>query len=474
MTVFAEVNTLLKGLQGRDPRLYQALSQLNQRMREIEIEIAPVTTRVGLIVESATSPDVLPPTNFNYSFPGKTLRFTWDAAPSVSLYEVRRGADWATASFVLRTPTTQADLDPIAAGTYTYLVKSISFSGIYSELTTSLSVAVSEIAPVLITTIILDNNIQLRWETPESPFGVEYYVVYKDMVVQGIVTGTFISFFEQTDGTFRYAVSAVNILGETSEELLEVEVTLNAPPDYTLTDEGEATLGGTKVNVIVEQDLELTILRILACTVVETWSNHFITNGWATIQDQIDAGFPLYLEPTNATGSYQEDFDFGVALTNVIARVAYNDIQFGSGTVTVVVKMATSPDGSTWSAFTSGAVQFFPAFRYIRLKLEFTGSDTKSLMEVCNIIIRLDVKRTIDEGRVSALSTDVGGTPVNFNKAFHDVESITATAQDTTGPFTVNIDFTDIPDPTTFYVYVFNSAGARVSKTVDWKARGII
>jgi hypothetical protein len=60
---------------------------------------------------------------------------------------------------------------------------------------------------------------------------------------------------------------------------------------------------------------------------------------------------------------------------------------------------------------------------------------------------------------------------VNFTLDFIDVTSITATPMGTT-PVSVVVDFLDVPNPTSFKVLVFNSAGTRVNGTVSWAAKG--
>jgi hypothetical protein len=103
-----------------------------------------------------------------------------------------------------------------------------------------------------------------------------------------------------------------------------------------------------------------------------------------------------------------------------------------------------------------------------------TGSLNHGLIRLTNFTISLNVKREVDSGDVNALSSDSGGTQVNFNKDFKDIDSITCTVDSVTEPFIVIYDFTDIPNPTGFKVYVFDTTGNRVSKLVSWKARGIV
>lgn len=199
-----------------------------------------------------------------------------------------------------------------------------------------------------------------------------------------------------------------------------------------------------------------------------------LTAMWLAPQDQVNAGYPIYIQPAELTGSYEEVIDYGTIINNIIAVITYNtNIVTPLDPVSIVVKMAVSNDNISYSAFTSGASQFFPQFRYLKFRLEFSGNK-KALVEVYNLTIQLNVKRENDGGEVSALSSDVGGTPVTFNKAFLDIESLTATVKSTTEPYIVIIKFTDIPNPTTFYVFAFDTTGNRVSKTVEWKARGIV
>lgn len=99
--------------------------------------------------------------------------------------------------------------------------------------------------------------------------------------------------------------------------------------------------------------------------------------------------------------------------------------------------------------------------------------DKLSLIEFFNLRIRLDVKKAVDSGVIEAVSTDVGGTLVNFNRAFKDIDSIVTTVRETT-QFTTTVDFVDAPNPTSFTVFAYDTSGARVTKTVYWVARGII
>jgi hypothetical protein len=94
------------------------------------------------------------------------------------------------------------------------------------------------------------------------------------------------------------------------------------------------------------------------------------------------------------------------------------------------------------------------------------------LLRLSNIRVILAVKRITEKGRGTAVSTDSGGTEVFFTKSFINVDNIEVTAKGTTAIVPV-YDFTDVPNPTSFKVLLFDLAGSRVSGEFSWSAGGI-
>ncbi|HET9129376.1 MAG TPA: hypothetical protein VFO86_00425, partial [Terriglobia bacterium] len=108
------------------------------------------------------------------------------------------------------------------------------------------------------------------------------------------------------------------------------------------------------------------------------------------------------------------------------------------------------------------------------ITFNFVANNTQALAIFSNLQALLDVKREVDSGVITANAADAGGTEVFFNKAFKDVDSITLTPTKQIEPLNAVYDFTDIPNPVHFFVYVFDSIGNRVTATCSWKARGIV
>ena len=100
-------------------------------------------------------------------------------------------------------------------------------------------------------------------------------------------------------------------------------------------------------------------------------------------------------------------------------------------------------------------------------------TDFKGLVLVTSLAVRLDVRREVDSGIASVLAADSGGTTVNFNKAFKDVDGITLGVNATVDQRAI-YDFVDVPNPTSFKILLYNNLGVRINGEVRWMARGII
>ncbi len=467
-TEHINVEALIQGIQLKDPRLYQILQELNRGMLYLQQEVFP------LVLEAQKPPPTTPvldaPLTFTYEFTPITVRLFWSDVPTAFGYEVREGLIWDTANFVFRNNSLQADIDPLVIGTHVFQIKTINSAAVYSDVARIQNITVPPLGTITIDKQVIDNNVLLRWNSPDSVFRILHYEVVKQGGSPNLIDSTFFSTFENVAGLYTYEITAVDVAGNRSDTA-SVTVEVQAPPDYALQDSRTSELLGTRIDV--DRDPELPSL--FACVDLHQWGQHFERRSWTNIQNQIDAGYPIYYQPTALSGSYTEIIDYGTIIHNTIVTVTWNSIVWTPGhEVQVQVKMSVSNDGLSYSPVSAGASQYFGELRYLTLTLDFSSPDDKALLELHNLTISLNVKRENDGGEVSALATDVGGTVVYFTKSFRDIESITCTTKSVTEPFVTIFDFVDIPDPQFFKVYVFDTMGARVSKLVDWKARGIV
>jgi hypothetical protein len=457
---------LLAGLQHKDPKLYQFLRDIASATIEIQNNLDPlVIAAAAVAAATAAVGDV---TGFIHTFQLNGVRFDWTPVTGAFQYEIRLGASWAAGSQVLQTTTNVAVISPILVGTHHYWIKALTSTGIYSINATERVVTVPAIAAPVLSAQIIDNFVLLSWTEPSSTFEIDYYNLYRDSVLIGWSSSNFTTIFEAIGGTFIYSVEAVDLAGNVSS-LGTQTVLVSDPVDYEIQDTHVSDFSGTKVNTIIVGD------KLLCCiNLTETWAEHFVDNSWDQISDQIAAGYPIYCQPTLLTGSYQEVIDYVVTFGSILCHLDWSVLEL-SPSVAIAAQIEFSTDGITYDPPISGQVAYGQNVRFVRVTLTFTPTDDDALIRLSNFRIMIDVKTQMDSGQIEALATDAGGTIVNFNKAFKDVDATSITLiANSLEPIYPVYQFEDVPNPTHFHVLIFDSAGQRITKTISWKARGIV
>jgi hypothetical protein len=367
----AAFRVLIKPLQQSDPRLYDALNKLATDIERLNITVFPPTL---IVTGDQTSipvpvPDV---TDFNYELKSDSVRLYWSPPASAVLrYEIRQGTVWETANSILTTDTLSAELEPLAVGTTSFLIKAIGEDGTESTNARLLNVIVPPLGNISINAQVIDNTVLLFWSPPTSTFRIAYYEVRKDGVLIGTLTGTFSTIFESVSGTYTYSVQAFDIRDvPNSSPLSSTSATVNQPPDYELQANFTSSLTGTLTRVT-----KIPGPRLLCCTRVETWQQHFSDRGWNNIQDQLNAGYPLYIHPSEATGQYEEVIDYGLVISSTVITVSYNTaLVYGTG-VTVRHFISTSLDNITYGTEVETLSMFVASLRYAKIRVTFTAID---------------------------------------------------------------------------------------------------
>jgi hypothetical protein len=458
------IGALIETVKTDDPVLYSILTGLRRQIDGLDGQINTPEVVSKVITNAVETPGNV--ANFNYILTQFNVFLTWDFVPSAVLYEIRRGNVWATASYVTTVGSLQVVLNPLLTGTTRFLIKAINSEGIQSSVETLLDVIIPIIQSPIVNGTNVVNTALLFWTPPDSTFKIDYYKITRNSAPLTTITGTFLAYPEAGAGTFSYGIAAVDIAGNVGIEGV-VTVTVTAPTDYILTAILTSAFAGAKTNALKTSIADRDVLEV-CLDLAETYHDHYSTRGWATPQDQINAGYPYYGEPANNTASYVEVFDFGAAFNNIVVGVSwlYNLI---TGAVGLTSTLEFSTDNITFTAPVSGPTAFASSVRYVRLTINFAGN-AHSLLEFYYLQCSLSVHKENDGGSGTANSGDVGGTSFTFNKTFLSVESVTCTARSTSNLVCVTNSITT----TGFKVEVFDSAGVRQTSTIDWKARGII
>ena len=441
------------------------------------------------------------------------LELAWTAAVKGSLnieeYEIRRGTTFASASVILTikalVATTQVDWN----GTQRFWVVAKDVNGNYGT-ETSIDATITPPAAVgSFAQEVIDNNVLLNWSAAASVLPILYYNIKRqtdpnlplDTVANfnsrgkeiGTKQGLFTTVFETIAGTYTYWIAAIDSANNTGQPV-SITSSVNQPPDYILRKDVNSIFESqpsvpttvTKQNAFADQGF-----LFVNVDTSRTYQDHFIGTGSSSSPQypRWNSFGPneIYGLPSATTGDYEEILDYGTTLAGTKVTMTFTGEHVAGGTTTTA-KISTSPTGPSdtpagsysWTDFPLAATTspiithsaFGTAFRYIKFEFDFASAGNDDLLKVTSLNMRLDTKQITDSGNGTASASDSGGTSVNFNLSFVDVESITVTPKGSSAPVIAIYDFTDTPNPTSFKVLLYNTSGTRVSGDFSWTARG--
>ena len=410
---------------------------------------------------------------------GANLTLTWAAVAnsfSTAGYEIRYGATWALGTVIDFRQTTSYTESVKWGGSRTYWIAPLDVKGNYG---TPSSIAVTVNVPSVPTASrsdVVDNNALLYWTAPVIGVGqlsVERYECRKGATFAGgTVIGsngnsTFTSVFEQSSGTYTYWIAAVDTAGNIGTAV-SIVAKINQPPDYVLSNNFDSALSGTLVNLYASSGV---LLGPVLTT--ETWATHFSTRTYLTPADQVTAGFPIYADPSQTTGSYEEIViyaaDGSSALPSTVATATINSTTL-SGTVTTTCTLSwrlLSTD--VWTVLTAGATTaLLPSFRQVRVHYDFACTAGANLIQINGLNLKLAIKSRTDSGTGTAIA---GGTVVTFAYAFISANTPIVQPNGAT-PLVPVVIYAGGVNPTTFTVKLYNLAGTDVGGAFSWSARG--
>jgi predicted phage tail protein len=137
-----------------------------------------LTGSINALGKTAPPSDVA---NLNYTVDKDMgVLLNWAAISDIDAdqYEVRRDANWGTATLVTQVKATTYKLGYLDNGTYTYLVKAIDTSGVYSTNAASIAVTISGAGATTISSSIQGTDLVLSWTVPTiTTYAIAHYRV---------------------------------------------------------------------------------------------------------------------------------------------------------------------------------------------------------------------------------------------------------------------------------------------------------
>ncbi len=321
---------------------------------------------------------------------------------------------------------------------------------------------------------IIDNNVLLRWlDTPGTLPIVDHIVSKGDDYGTSVEVfhsrGTFAPIFERQAGLNRYWVVPEDSAGNLGTPV-SILGSVNQPPDYVLLVDQDINFeDGTKTHLF-HDTFENTLIG--AVNLTETYDDHFSDHGYATWQDAIDDGYPLFATPGYTDFEYIYEYDYTTLLNSAILAVLV-DQRMINGTLVAehldisTRKLITDP----WTDYPDVFSVAVGEFRYLKIRYYGTTSSDAALIKIQRINIRLDTKKKKEDGMVDVLAADVSGTVVVFDTSLYDITSIKLSLQGNT-PGYATYDFVDAPNPTQFSIYAYDLAGVRIDGRVSWEITG--
>lgn len=425
-----------------------------------------------------------PPSNvpaFSANFQEYAIRLTWTKVPDLDIdrYELRRGGSgWSDATFIGEVKGNNFVDNYQVAGTHDYRIKAIDTSGNYSLDAASTSATITPPSPVTeLTVATIDNNVLLDWEEgAQGAFPVITYKIYRGetfatATLLGQVDGTFHAFLETIGGIYTYWVSPVDTAGNQGVALSIIGSVFD-PPDYILYDDlNPNVVDGVLTDCVSYDGEDNAILAPVDNS--DTWDSHFSDNSWSNINDQIDAGYPLFCQPTPASGVWSLEVDYGAILPSSGVKLSWEKENI-AGNVDVTAQLEVKEAiADNWTVYNQ-AEAFVVPFRYARYTLTFDGDDDTSVAVVRNVNIKIDVKKAKDGG--NARSSATGWTTVVFNRDFIDIINIDAHAANSSGDelYTIIQYDWETPDTDQFDIKVIDSNGTQITEDFSWSAEGIV
>ena len=411
---------------------------------------------------------------------GSRETISWKVLASpfgIDRYEIRyldnafsAGNDWDAATEDTTTKSTHYTRKVDYYGPRRYLVRGVDNAGNYGPLG-FVDVDLAKPGEVIgLRTETVDNNVLLFWSPPAAgSMPILQYEVRKGQtwalsIRVGVVTSTFISTFEQSSGAFRYWVTATDVAGNVGIPLA-TDAVVAEPPDYILRLNVNDDWSGQMTGMFLDGDI------LTGPSTGQTWSDYFTSHGWTNLQDAINAGYPLYYQPSAAGAcSYSRIVDYGAVLSSCTVAVTLTQLYNKNVTVALQISYRQTTSDPWIAALPNEAKIFATNFRYVKVDYTFTGSGSDALIQCSSLLVKLAVKRRTDTGKFT-ITNAANGVVVPFAVPFIDAETPKVSFNGAT-PLTAVVVFADVPYPKNFTIYAYNAAGQKVTASGSWTAHG--
>lgn len=397
-----------------------------------DVRVRAVTLRKGawaeelghVVVGKTENPSEVTDFTVQTTAEGIVLSWTNPGDADYDFTEIRVGSTWSGGTRIYRGDGESHTYEKKAAASYTFHIASRDTSENYSNRKVK-SITITAPSKVrALSELTIYSMVTLKWQEPTSySYRLNHYKIYRGSTFGGATyvgrsDGTFKTFQVDTAGDYTYWVTAVDSAGNEGAET-SIPVTVEQLPFFelladVLLDPDDATL----TNALSENEDV-----VAPVDTSETFADHFDNNSWTDPQDQIDAGYPLYIQPSNTSnGTVVWVYDYGVGLAAGALVNFAHVVNWVDGDGTVKIDIGHSADNVSYTTTTDTSSIYAPSgTRYIKVTLTVDGDDDTSVARINENRLKLAVVKKEVTVTVSAAAADSGGTTVTNPTGVLDV-----------------------------------------------------
>lgn len=131
-----------------------------------------------------------------------------------------------------------------------------------------------------------------------------------------------------------------------------------------------------------------------------TWANHFAARGWNSPQDQINAGYSMFMQPAVWSGWYEETFDAGHRIGEAVITIAPNIAALAGADVRVDFDVQTAQsEAGPWETVTDSKLQ---NFRLLKVRCNIVAPTDDRLTVLSDVQVSITERASTDASRTSA------------------------------------------------------------------------
>jgi hypothetical protein len=272
-------------------------------------------------------------------------------------------------------------------------------------------------------------------------------------------------------GTITYLIKAVDTSNNSSNAPASDTITVVPPPERNYINELDLWTTNmeykhTNTSIVWRNDYNSNYARPTICLdTVTTWEE--LEDAYATWEAAEDAGALVLDRPCVASGTFEmvHSYDLTEKYSfNVILDLTYKNVSGAS----LTTYMATSDDGSTWSAWAvvNAATDYIA--RYVKFKFELGTSNADNPVWFYKSDIFIDAP-TVKLTWGKDVAIDAGGTTIEYGTTYITAPKLSLLVVNNVVGFPV----VTARDGTEFTVKVYNTDGAAIGTAeVDWEAKG--